>query len=64
MPNIRSQEQPVTQITIVECEPDKQAEALSVLTSAPASWQATRHLIRTVRNGNSANLVHSKVSAG
>ena len=32
MPNIRTENQPVTQITIVESEPDKQAEALSVMT--------------------------------
>lgn len=32
MPEIRSNNQPVTQITIVEAEPDKQAEALAVMT--------------------------------
>ena len=32
MPNIRTGKQPVTQITIVESEPDKQAEALAVMT--------------------------------
>ena len=32
MPNIRTDKQPVTQITIVESEPDKQAEALAVMT--------------------------------
>ena len=31
MPQIRSDNQPVTQITIVEAEPDKQAEALAVM---------------------------------
>ena len=32
MPNIRTDKQPVTQIAIVESEPDKQAEALAVMT--------------------------------
>jgi heme-degrading monooxygenase HmoA len=32
MPNIRTDKQLVTQITIVESEPDKQAEALAVMT--------------------------------
>ena len=32
MPQINTERQPVTQITIVESEPDKQAEALSVMT--------------------------------
>ena len=32
MPQIRSDHQPVTQITVVEAEPDKQAEALSLMT--------------------------------
>jgi heme-degrading monooxygenase HmoA len=32
MPQIQSDKQPVTQITIVESEPDKQAEALSIMT--------------------------------
>jgi heme-degrading monooxygenase HmoA len=32
MPHIQAGAQPVTQITIVESEPDKQAEALSLMT--------------------------------
>jgi heme-degrading monooxygenase HmoA len=32
MPQIQTGRQPVTQITIVESEPDKQAEALSLMT--------------------------------
>lgn len=32
MPQIRTDHQPVTQITIVDSEPDKQAEALSLMT--------------------------------
>jgi heme-degrading monooxygenase HmoA len=32
MPHIRTEKQPVTQITVVESEPGKQAEALSVMT--------------------------------
>jgi len=32
MPQIHTDKQPVTQITIVESEPEKQAEALSVMT--------------------------------
>ena len=32
MPQIQIDKQPVTQITIVESEPDKQAEALSLMT--------------------------------
>ena len=32
MPQIHADKQPVTQITIVESEPEKQAEALSVMT--------------------------------
>src|SRR5688572_33421542 len=32
MPNIQAEKQPVTQITVIEAEPDKQAEALSVMT--------------------------------
>jgi heme-degrading monooxygenase HmoA len=32
MPNIRSDKQPVIQITVVESEPEKQGEALSVMT--------------------------------
>jgi heme-degrading monooxygenase HmoA len=31
MPEIRSDNQPVTQISIIEAEPDKQAEALAVM---------------------------------
>jgi heme-degrading monooxygenase HmoA len=31
MPQIRTDKQPVTQITIIESEPEKQAEALSVM---------------------------------
>src|SRR6476660_7691614 len=31
MPHIRTEKQPVTQITVVESEPEKQAEALSVM---------------------------------
>ena len=32
MPQIRSEPQPVTQITVVDSEPDTQAEALSLMT--------------------------------
>ena len=32
MPHIRSDKQPVTQITVIESEPEKQAEALSLMT--------------------------------
>ena len=32
MPQIRSKQQPVTQITVVEAEPAKQAEALELMT--------------------------------
>ena len=32
MPHIRAGKQPVTQITVVESEPEKQAEALSLMT--------------------------------
>ncbi len=32
MPHIRTDDQPATQITVIEPEPDKQAEALSVMT--------------------------------
>ena len=32
MPNIRKDSQPVTQITCIESEPGKQAEALAVMT--------------------------------
>ena len=32
MPQIRSKQQPVTQITVVEAEPGKQAEALELMT--------------------------------
>ena len=32
MPHIRTDNQPVTQITVVEAEPGKQAEALSLMT--------------------------------
>src|SRR5439155_13404836 len=32
MPHIRTDKQPVTQITIIETEPEKQAEALSLMT--------------------------------
>ena len=32
MPSIRTGNQPVTQITVVESEPEKQAEALSLMT--------------------------------
>src|SRR5260370_36801691 len=32
MPNIRTENQPVTQITVIEPEPGKQAEALSLMT--------------------------------
>jgi heme-degrading monooxygenase HmoA len=32
MPQIQTGKQPVTQITIIESEPDKQAEALSIMT--------------------------------
>ncbi len=32
MPHIQTGNQPVTQITVVEAEPDKQAQALSVMT--------------------------------
>jgi heme-degrading monooxygenase HmoA len=32
MPQIHADKQPVTQITIIESEPEKQAEALSVMT--------------------------------
>jgi heme-degrading monooxygenase HmoA len=32
MPQIRSEQQPVTQITVVEAEPGKQAEALDLMT--------------------------------
>ena len=31
MPQIRADNQPVTQITVIESEPDKQAEALTVM---------------------------------
>ena len=31
MPHIRTDKQPVTQITVVESEPEKQAEALSLV---------------------------------
>jgi len=31
MPEIRTSDQPVTQITVIEAEPEKQAEALSVM---------------------------------
>ena len=32
MPNIQADKQPVTQITVIEAEPEKQVEALSVMT--------------------------------
>jgi heme-degrading monooxygenase HmoA len=32
MPHIRSEQQPVTQITVVEADPGKQAEALELMT--------------------------------
>ena len=32
MPHIRTDNQPVTQITVIETEPEKQAEALSLMT--------------------------------
>ena len=32
MPHIRTDNQPVTQITVIEAEPGKQAEALSLMT--------------------------------
>lgn len=32
MPEIRSDNQPLTQITIIEADPDKQAEALALMT--------------------------------
>jgi hypothetical protein len=32
MPHIRSDNQPVTQITVIEPEPEKQAEALPLMT--------------------------------
>src|SRR5712672_4150759 len=32
MPNIRTENQPVTQITVIEVEPEKQPEALSLMT--------------------------------
>ena len=32
MPQIQADQQPITQITIIESEPDKQAEALSLMT--------------------------------
>src|SRR3954453_11905105 len=32
MPHIRTDKQPVTQITVIESEPEKQAEALSLMT--------------------------------
>jgi quinol monooxygenase YgiN len=32
MPHIQTDNQPVTQITVIEPEPDKQAEALSLMT--------------------------------
>jgi hypothetical protein len=32
MPQIRAEQQPVTQITVVEAEPGKQAEALDLMT--------------------------------
>ena len=32
MPDIQAKQQPVTQITIVESQPDKQAEVLSLMT--------------------------------
>jgi hypothetical protein len=31
MPHIRTDNQPVTQITVIESEPEKQAEALSLM---------------------------------
>jgi len=34
MPHIRTDNQPVTQITVIEPEPGKQAEALSLMTDA------------------------------
>ena len=41
MPQIRTDNQPVTQITIIEPEPGKQAEALSLMTER-ARFMATR----------------------
>ena len=41
MPHIRTDNQPVTQITIIEPEPGKQAEALSLMTER-ARFMATR----------------------
>ena len=32
MPHIRTDKQPVTQITVIESEPEKQSEALSLMT--------------------------------
>src|SRR5205814_9786118 len=42
MPQIQTNKQPLTQITIVESEPEKQAEALRVMTERAASWRASR----------------------
>ena len=41
MPHIRTDKQPVTQITVIESEPEKQAEALS-LTTERAHFMARR----------------------
>jgi len=35
MPQIQIGKQPVTQITIIEAEPEKQAEALAIFLKAP-----------------------------
>ena len=43
MPQIQIGKQPATQITIIEAEPEKQAEALAIMTERARFIRASRH---------------------
>jgi hypothetical protein len=45
MPHIQTDNQPVTQITVIEPEPEKQAEALSLMTERARFMARCRHAV-------------------
>ena len=66
MTQIRADNQPVTQVTVVDSEPDKQAEALSVMTDralygAPARVSISLH--RSLDGGASSTTSSGKIAA-
>ena len=60
MPHIQTDNQPETQITVIEPEPDKQAEALSLMTER-ARFMARLSLLKII-SGRSDDAIRTELA--